>query len=132
MKTLLQTSSRFALLAALIGLGFSHAAQAQVVAASAPAYVSKVSDNVYVLRISNPAQQKGQVQIVRLRDGAKLYQRFSAAPSFGMKLNVRDLVGDRYEFVVTLGQKTYRYPLNLAPEAYQPITPALVASARPK
>ncbi|MBG8556394.1 hypothetical protein [Hymenobacter guriensis] len=69
---------------------------------------------------------------MRLRDGAKLYQRFCAAPSFGMKLNVRDLVGERYEFVVTLGQKTYRYPLNLAPEAYQSTTPTLVASAQPK
>ncbi|MBG8556393.1 hypothetical protein [Hymenobacter guriensis] len=55
MKTLLQTSSRFALLATIIGLGFTHTAQAQVVAASAPAYVSKITDNVYVLRISNPA-----------------------------------------------------------------------------
>ncbi|QIX61698.1 hypothetical protein FY528_10860 [Hymenobacter lutimineralis] len=124
MKTLLSTPSRVLLLGALAALGFSSAAQAQVVAASAPTYVSKLDENVYLLRISNPAQQKGRVQIVRMRDGARLSVGRSSEASFGYKLNVQNLVGEQYEVLVSLGANTYRYPLNLSPSAYQAVVPA--------
>lgn len=131
MKTLLSTPSRVLLLGALAALGFSSAAQAQVVAASAPTYVTKLDENVYLLRISNPAQQKGRVQIVRMRDGARLSLGRSSAASFGYKLNVQNLVGEQYEVLVSLGASTYRYPLNLSPSAYQAVVPAnSVAQAR--
>jgi hypothetical protein len=114
MKTLLQQAPRFVLLAAIAGLGFASPAQAADQPRSGqPVCVDKVADFTYLVRVSNPAQHRARVQLVRVSDGAVLHEDSSRQPSFGGKFNVKQLPDGDYALVVTMNNSTHRYPLNL-------------------
>ncbi|TLM87883.1 hypothetical protein [Hymenobacter jeollabukensis] len=108
MKLLLQTAALMTLL--LIGTG--RAATAQEPTAQ-PVCLDQVAECVYLVRVSNPAQLPGRLQLVRATDGAVLYEQASTAPAFGQKLNVGQLTDGRYAVVVQLGSATHRFALDL-------------------
>jgi hypothetical protein len=112
MKTTLQYAAAGGLLMSLLVLGKSQLATAQQ-ASGEPVCVEQVGDFVYVVRVSNPAQVPGRLQLVRAADGTVLYQKTSTAASFGDKLNVRNLADGRYAVVVKLGAATRRFALDL-------------------
>ena len=108
MKTLLQA----ALLMSLLLTGMARSSTAQQPAGQ-PVYVEQTADCVYLVRVSNPAQLPGRLQLVRTTDGAVLYEKASAAPAFGEKLNVGSLADGQYAVVVKLGHATHRFALAL-------------------
>jgi hypothetical protein len=115
MKTNSQQAPRFLALAALAALGFTAPAQAQAPASSGePVHVDKVGEFTYVVRVSNPAQQRTKVRLVRLSDGAVLHEGYSKQPTFGEKFNVQQLPDGQYAFDVVMGKNTHRYQLNLS------------------
>lgn len=113
MKTLLKQGSRLLLVAACAGLGFTQVAQAQSSARPQPVSVAKLGDFTYLVRVSNPHFQKGELQVVRLSDNAVLYDKFTNKPVFGSKLNVQQLPDGEYAFVVKVGKDVTRYTLNI-------------------
>ncbi|RTQ48538.1 hypothetical protein EJV47_16330 [Hymenobacter gummosus] len=114
MKTLRQQAPRFVLLAAFAALGFTAPAQAATPAENGqPVCVDKVADFTYLVRVSNPAQRRARLQVVRISDGAVLHEESSRKPSFGEKLNVKQLPDGDYALVVELNNTTHRYPINL-------------------
>ncbi|AYA36797.1 hypothetical protein D3Y59_06835 [Hymenobacter oligotrophus] len=79
-----------------------------------PVHVEQVSAGVYVVRVSNPAQQTGRLQLVRLPDGVVLYESSSRKPAFGSKLNLQELPNGNYALVVQLGKEQRRYPMQIS------------------
>ncbi|MCC3156220.1 hypothetical protein LJ737_03175 [Hymenobacter sp. 15J16-1T3B] len=108
MKLLLQTAA----LMSLLLIGTERAATAQEPAGQ-PVSLDQVADCVYLVRVSNPAQVPGRLQLVRATDGAVLYEQASTAAAFGQKLNVSHLADGRYAVVVKLGPATHRFALDL-------------------
>lgn len=78
-----------------------------------PVGVKKVADFSYRVWASNPAAQRGTLQLVDAETGAVLYEENSTRASFGQQFNVRNLPDGNYAFVVKLGPQRYRYPLRL-------------------
>ncbi|OON71104.1 hypothetical protein [Hymenobacter sp. CRA2] len=120
MKTLFQQAPRFVLFAALASVGFTPLAHAQSEPEAAattntaqPVYIDKVGNFVYLVRVSNPAQQLSKVQLVRQHDGAKLFEATSRKPSFGHKINVQKLPDGEYTFVVKTGSEVHQFVLDL-------------------
>lgn len=111
METLLQFSVRCGLLLAVIGISKSPLVRAQHPTGQ-PVCVEQVADFVYQVRVSNPAQVPARLQLVDA-SGTVLYQKTSAAPAFGEKLNLRSLGDGRYAVVVKLGTETRRFALDL-------------------
>lgn len=110
MKTFLQTA---ALLALLLTARAASSSPPNQPATAQPVGVQQVGEYVYLVRVSNPTQQRASLQLVRLTDGAVLYQELSSRPSFGQKLNVGNLADGQYAVVVKLGAATHRYTLQL-------------------
>lgn len=108
MKTLLQA----ALLMSLLLTGMARPSTAQQPAGQ-PVCVEQTAECVYLVRVSNPAQLPGHLQLVRATDGVVLYDKASVAPSFGEKLNVSGLADGQYAVVVKLGRATHRFALAL-------------------
>lgn len=113
MKTLLKQAPRLLLVAACASLGFTQAAQAQSSARPQPVCVDKVGDFTYLVRVSNPRFQKGELQVVRLADNAVLYDKLTNKHVFGSKLNVKELPDGEYAFVVKVGKDVTRYTLDI-------------------
>lgn len=117
MKTSLKNAVCFAFVTVASSLGTVSVASAQQApnqsAASQPVGVVRLDEFVYLVRVSNPGLQRGCLQLVRVADGAVLYQEVSTLPSFGQKLNVANLDDGQYAVVVSLGKSTHRYTLHL-------------------
>lgn len=122
MKTLLQNTARLIVVATATCLGITDAAPAQgatardtAVAASVgqPVGIEQVDDFVYLVRVSNPALQRGTLQLIRESDGTVLYEDVSFQPSFGKKLNVTALDDGLYAVVVKVGDRMDRFALRL-------------------
>lgn len=124
MKTILHKASRFLLVAAFAGLGFTQTAQAQTVAVNqAPAVsVLKLNDFTYVVRASNPQRQRSRLEVIRLSDNAVVYSQSTFKPTFGGKLNVQQLSDGEYAVVVKVGQDVTRYALNMQTETERKVS----------
>ncbi|RAK62675.1 hypothetical protein [Hymenobacter edaphi] len=122
MKTAL-LNTRFLLLAATAcALGFARPAAAADKTNNTdgqPVCVDKVADFTYVVRVSNPSQKASQLWLERVDTGARLYRSSDKAPSFGRKLNVKNLEDGQYAIVVQTGKATRRYTLELATQPTQ-------------
>lgn len=105
---LLQAAALMSLL--VLGAGRPSTAQQP---AGQPVCVDQLAECVYLVRVSNPAQLAGHLQLVRTTDGAVLYDKSSAAASFGERLNVSHLADGQYAVVVKLGRATHRFALAL-------------------
>lgn len=114
MKTFCHSLSRL-LLTATIGLTAAVAAQAQpnTEPRPQPVCIDQVGDFSYLVRVSNPALERGELRLVRQSNGAVVYQHHSRGLNFGQRLNVRNLPDGQYAFVVKLGSKTYNYTLDI-------------------
>ena len=97
--------------ASAAGTALAMPAQAQQV--GPPAGVQQLSDFAYRVWASNPAAQRGQVQLVDLTTGHVLFEERSSAVSFGQKFNVSQLPDGRYAFVVHVGPQKFSYSLHL-------------------
>lgn len=75
--------------------------------------VQQLPDFTYRVWASNPAVQRGQVQVVDLGSGRVLYEERSSAVSFGGRFDVSQLPDGHYAFVVKVGSQQFRYALNL-------------------
>jgi hypothetical protein len=75
--------------------------------------VDQVADFTYLVRVSNPHLQRSEVKVVRLSNNKILFQQSSLHPSFGHKLNVKELPDGQYAFVVKVGKETHRYTLDI-------------------
>ncbi|WP_303309813.1 hypothetical protein [Hymenobacter sp. BT730] len=117
MKMLLTQAPRLLLVAAIASLGFTQPAQAQSALPPQPISVLKVNDFTYIVRASNPQQQRSEVQVVRLSDNTVLYSHSTSKHTFGTKLNVEELPDGEYAFVVKVGKDVTRYTLDLHTEA---------------
>ncbi|WP_303309812.1 hypothetical protein [Hymenobacter sp. BT730] len=113
MKTLLQQAPRLLLVAACASLGFTQSAQAQSSARPQPVCVDKVTDFTYLVRVSNPQLQRGELKVIRLSDNKVLYNQFNKKAVFGSKLNVRELPDGEYAFIVRVGKDITRYTLDI-------------------
>lgn len=111
MKTLFNPSRVFALLAAGFGLSFAQPFQAQA-ADGKPVCVDKLDNFTYLVRVSNPTQQRSEMLLER-PDGKRLYSSNDFAPSYGRKLNLKNLEDGQYAIVVKTGQEVYRYTLTV-------------------
>ncbi|MCC3156225.1 hypothetical protein LJ737_03200 [Hymenobacter sp. 15J16-1T3B] len=130
MKTAL-LNTRFLLLAATAcALGVAQPAAAAAPGADRPATavegvpvrVDKLSDFTYLLSVSNPSQKTSQVWLENLETGARLYQSSDKAPSFGRKLNVKNLEDGQYAIVVQTDRVTRRYTLELSTRPTQRVS----------
>jgi hypothetical protein len=111
MKTVLSFLARPLLLGAGLGLSGLAAAQSP---RSQPVAIDQVADFVYLVRVSNPAQLPGQLQVIRSSDGEILYYGpVSRRAVFGGKLNIRGLSDGQYTFLIKVGKETHRYSLDL-------------------
>ena len=102
---------RAALAATLLSAAVAAPARAQQ--ANPPAGVQQLTDFTYRVWASNPAVQRGVVQVVDLDGHRVLYEVRSSAVSFGQQFDVSQLPDGRYAFVVRVGPQTYRYALRL-------------------
>ena len=94
-------------------LHLSSAAPLRAQSTGQPVGVKKMAEFSYRVSASNPAAQRGTLQVVNTETGAVLYEEFSANPTFGRQFNVRNLPDGNYAFVVKLGPQRYRYALRL-------------------
>lgn len=113
MKTLLQQASRVALLTACTGLFSTSVALAQSSARPQPVNVDKVGDNSYLIRVSNPQRQMSELKVIRTKDNAVLFEKYTKRPAFGSRLNVRELPDGEYAFLVKTGKDVTRYTLDI-------------------
>ncbi|GAB3842551.1 hypothetical protein [Hymenobacter jeollabukensis] len=113
MKTLIQTAPRLALLAACLGLGVSQPAHAQSASRPQPVCIDQVGPFTYLVRVSNPTRQPGELQVVNMSNKKLLYQHNSRGIVFGNLLNVGALADGQYAFLVKVGKQTYNYTLDI-------------------
>ncbi|MCR5888186.1 hypothetical protein LRS06_10500 [Hymenobacter sp. J193] len=115
MKTLFVSAARYALphLLALGALCFPHSTQAQQ--QTTPVTLETPTAETVRLRIQNPAQQRGSVQVVSVRTGQLLFKENYAAPAYGHRFDFRNLAAGRYALVVRVGEDCYRYTVQVAP-----------------
>lgn len=111
MKTLIHSAAGLALLAA--GLGTALPAQAQSSHRPQPVCIDQVGPFAYLVRVSNPAGLRGEVQLRQLNGKKLLYQQYSRGTVFGKCLNVQELPDGQYSFVVKVGQQAYNYTLDI-------------------
>jgi hypothetical protein len=130
MKTLQLLSVRTVLLATAASLGFATASQAQFTETGQPVNIKQVEDMVYVVQVSNPSQQKCTMQLLRSKDGAVLYKSSSFQPTFGQKLNVRNLTDGQYTLVVQTPGGTRRFGLDLGTSVQRTAMLGMVTVAR--
>ncbi|GAB3842559.1 hypothetical protein [Hymenobacter jeollabukensis] len=123
MKTALINTRVLLLAATACTLGFAQPAAAadknNTNTDGQPVCVDKVADFTYLVRVSNPAQKASQLWLERVDTGARLYSSSDKAPSFGRKLNVKNLEDGQYAIVVQTGKSTRRYTLELATQRKQ-------------
>lgn len=111
MKTLIAPAIRMAVL--LAGLGAAQVATAQTSARPQPVCVDQVGAFSYLVRVSNPTRQQGEVQLVKLSNNAILYQQYSRGSVFGRRLNVQELPDGQYALRVKVGREAYNYTLDI-------------------
>ncbi|MBG8556391.1 cupredoxin domain-containing protein [Hymenobacter guriensis] len=116
MKTLFVSAARYALprLLALGAFSFPHATQAQQ---ETPVTLETPTAETVRIRIQNPAQQRGSVQVVSVQTGQLLFKEQYAAPAYGHRFDFRNLAAGRYALVVRVGKDCYRYTVQVAPAA---------------
>ncbi|KUG05849.1 hypothetical protein [Solirubrum puertoriconensis] len=78
-----------------------------------PVALERVDAVSFRVRISNPAAQQGQVQVLSLASGKTLFSENYAAPAYGHRFNFGVLPAGRYAIVVKAGEQQYRYTLQL-------------------
>ncbi|WP_400192958.1 hypothetical protein [Hymenobacter sp. B81] len=113
MKTPTALLPRLWLASACLGLGLTLPAQAQSPLRPQPVTVDQVAESTYLVRVSNPRQQRGEVRVVRMRDNATLFSRQTTSHTFGNRLNMRELPDGQYAFVVKVGKDTHNYLLDI-------------------
>ena len=127
MKTLLNPSRTLFLLAATLGLSFTQLTPARA-ADGKPATtedkpvivrVDKVDTHTYLVRVSNPSQKWSQVHLVPAGGGAELYRSGDVAPSYGRKLNLKNLEDGQYDLFVKTDKTTSRYTINIQTQSRQ-------------
>lgn len=65
------------------------------------------------VRVANPTQQPGRVQIVRLATGTTVFADTYAAAAYGHRFNFRNLSAGRYALLMQVGGEAYRYVLQV-------------------
>ncbi|UYZ58248.1 hypothetical protein [Hymenobacter latericus] len=99
---------------ALLALGGALAAQpARAQNDAQPVTVQKVDDVSFRVRISNPGQQPGRVEIQSLSSGRLLFGQDYAGPAYGHRFSFGNLPAGRYAIVVKADKLQYRYTLRL-------------------
>lgn len=120
MKTLLNPSRTLLLLAASLGLSFTQLTPAQAAEGKpVTARIDKMSDNTYLVRVSNPSQKWSRVHLTQASSGAELYRSGDAAPAFGRVLNLKNLEDGKYNLVVSTREGTSRFVLDVRTQAQQ-------------
>jgi hypothetical protein len=82
--------------------------------ATQPVSVQALDAQNIRVRIDNPAQLNGRVQVVRLVNGQTLFDESFAATPYGHRFNFRDLPAGRYALTMTVGAQLYRYTMEVA------------------
>ena len=114
MKTALPFATfRRTCIAGALLLGVSRPPAAHAQQAGAPAGVQRLSDFSYRVWASNPASQRGLLQVVDADGQRVLFEERSAAVSFGRLFDMSQLPDGHYAFVVQVGSQQFRYSLNL-------------------
>lgn len=108
-------------LSALLGLGLSGAALAGTAAGTPqPVLVQAADQHSIRVRISNPAQQLGQVQVMRQGSGQRLFSEAYSAAEYGHRFDFRQLSAGRYVLLVMVGPQQYRYVVQVQTTYNQP------------
>ncbi|TGD77816.1 hypothetical protein [Hymenobacter wooponensis] len=109
-------------LSAVLGLGLSGAAWASGPGGtpSAPVHVQAADEHSIRVRINNPTQQPGKVQVTRQGSGHVLFSEAYAAAAYGHRFDFRNLSAGRYVLLITVGPQQYRYIMQVQTSTQQP------------
>jgi hypothetical protein len=107
---------------ALVSLGLSGVALAGTHEGTpaAPVQVQSADQHSIRVRISNPAQQPGQVQVMRQGNGQVLFSEAYAEATYGHRFDFRSLSAGRYVVLITVGPQQYRYVVQVQTINQQP------------
>ncbi|UYZ58247.1 hypothetical protein [Hymenobacter latericus] len=97
----------------LLALGGVLAASPVQAMPGQPVSLERVDEVSLRVRISNPAQQLGQVQVVSLVSGKTIFSETYSEQAYGHRFNFSVLPAGRYAIVVKAGEQQYRYTLQL-------------------
>lgn len=119
-RTSLLAFGKRALLSAMLGLGLSGAALAGAGGSPTPVLVQAPDQHSIWVRISNPAQQPGRVQVLRQGTGQPLFSEEYFTPEYGHRFDFRNVSAGRYVVLVTVGPQQYRYVVQVHTTHNQP------------
>ncbi|MCC2545394.1 hypothetical protein LJY25_02975 [Hymenobacter sp. BT175] len=100
-------------LAGFVGTFAARPALAQVGQQPQPVAVEKMDETSFRVRISNPQQKAGTLEIVNLANGRTLFKEGYTGVVHGHKFNFRDMQDGKYAVVVKVGKEKFRYELQL-------------------
>lgn len=86
------------------------AAQAQ---AAASVQLVPATFGSFQVRIANPAQEAGRVQVVQLNNDQVLFSEATQAPAYGHRFGFGTLPAGSYAVLVQLGTAHYRYAVQV-------------------
>ena len=86
----------------------------------APVQVQSADEHSIRVRISNPAQQAGQVQVMRQGNGQVLFKEAYATTAYGHRFDFRNVSAGRYILLITMGPQQYRYVVQVQTTNQQP------------
>lgn len=110
-------------LSALLGLGLAGAAFARTpegFPSAAPVQVQTADQHSIRVRISNPAHQGGQVQVMCQGSGQLLFKEAYSDTAYGHRFDFRNVSVGRYVLLITVGPQQYRYVVQVRAGHDQP------------
>ncbi len=108
--TILRSSFATAAAAVALFLGNAPAVQAQE---AAPVQLVRADASSFQVRIANPAQEPGRVQVVQLSTDQVLFSEATKAPAYGHRFGFSTLPTGNYAVLVSLGAARYRYAVQV-------------------
>ena len=111
--TTLRSSFATAATAVALFLGTASAAQAQE---AAPVQLVRADASSFQVRIVNPAQESGRVQVVQLSTDQVLFSEATKAPAYGHRFGFSTLPTGNYAVLVKVGAARYSYTVQVRHE----------------
>ena len=107
---------RYALLG-LLALGLTGAPRWAQAQHTHPVSVESADAESIRVRVKNPAQKAGQVQVISLRSGKMLYEEAYNTSAYGHRFSFQGMPAGRYALLLKVGARQYRYVLEVQPDA---------------
>ncbi|MGI4874990.1 MAG: hypothetical protein ACRYFX_27865 [Janthinobacterium lividum] len=82
-----------------------------------PVRVTQAASQSLRVRIDNPRQLRGTVQVLRLANGQPLFEESYTAAAYGHRFDFDGVPAGRYALLLKVGSDRYRYVVQVAPQA---------------